>query len=519
MTPTLAAVPERQPLRSWRPSAEAVETLQLTHATVEREHEELLPVLEGCIPADLRGTLYRNGPARFERAGHAYRHLFDGDGMVASFRFDGGRCTYRNRFVRTRELEAEERAGRSLFRSFGTNLPGGMRENALRLRFKNTANTSVCLHAGKLLALWEGGLPHELHPETLATRGRHDFSGHLLASASLESALVGRELPFSAHPAVDAVSGELWNFGLRMGMQPRLFLYRIGSDGAFLGTRVLPLDELSFVHDFALTPRWLVFVLSPVAFDVTSMALGTKSPVEALRRPADGGHRGESSRPMEVLLVERASMDQRHLSFVRIPLAGAAPGFVFHLPNAFEEEDRVLVDAVVWPRFPRLPAPGASTRQPSRSDDEPRGTPRLVRITIDPRRREGSLVRPSSCSLELASIAGEQRGKRHRYVWGIGAGAGASDFTSLVRIDRRTGDEAMHTPEGLAPSELVVLPASPGARDETDRLLSFTTYDPAARRTELRMVRASDWSPVFRARLPHVLPPGFHGIFVPDPAR
>jgi all-trans-8'-apo-beta-carotenal 15,15'-oxygenase len=29
-----------------------------------------LTLLEGRLPADLRGTLYRNGPARFERGGH-----------------------------------------------------------------------------------------------------------------------------------------------------------------------------------------------------------------------------------------------------------------------------------------------------------------------------------------------------------------------------------------------------------------------------------------------------------------
>ena len=60
-------------------------------------------------------------------------------------------------------------SGRMLYRGFGTNLPGGFFANALRMRFKNAANTSVVWHGGKLLALWEGGLPHRLDPTTLDT--------------------------------------------------------------------------------------------------------------------------------------------------------------------------------------------------------------------------------------------------------------------------------------------------------------------------------------------------------------
>lgn len=69
----------------------------------------------------------------------------------------------------------EEAAGRILFRNFGMPIPGGILRNLLRLKFKNTANTSVVMPGGSLLALWEGGLPHRLDPETLETLGAHDY--------------------------------------------------------------------------------------------------------------------------------------------------------------------------------------------------------------------------------------------------------------------------------------------------------------------------------------------------------
>ena len=47
-------------------------------------------IVEGEIPADLCGTLYRNGPSqRFSPRGDY--HLFAGDGMVHSFEIANGK--------------------------------------------------------------------------------------------------------------------------------------------------------------------------------------------------------------------------------------------------------------------------------------------------------------------------------------------------------------------------------------------------------------------------------------------
>ena len=43
-----------------------------------------LTAARGTIPAELRGTLYRNGPGRLERGGQWVHHPFDGDGMITA---------------------------------------------------------------------------------------------------------------------------------------------------------------------------------------------------------------------------------------------------------------------------------------------------------------------------------------------------------------------------------------------------------------------------------------------------
>jgi all-trans-8'-apo-beta-carotenal 15,15'-oxygenase len=52
-----------------------------------------------------------------------------------------------------------------------------MLRNALDLKQKNVANTNIIYWAGRLLALWEGGLPHRLEADSLRTLGTYTFKG------------------------------------------------------------------------------------------------------------------------------------------------------------------------------------------------------------------------------------------------------------------------------------------------------------------------------------------------------
>lgn len=67
------------------------------------EYEYYVTEIEGEVPATLRGTLFRNGPGRFERGEQKYEHMLDGDGYVQSFSFgDDGSVFFRSKYVRTK---------------------------------------------------------------------------------------------------------------------------------------------------------------------------------------------------------------------------------------------------------------------------------------------------------------------------------------------------------------------------------------------------------------------------------
>ncbi len=475
------------------------------YETVSREHADRLTLVEGKLPGDLRGTLFRNGPARFERGGRPYGHLFDGDGMVASFAFDDLGVFYRNRYVRTRELEEEERAGKPLYRSFGSNLPGGLRANAFRTHFKNAANTNVSLHAGRLLALWEGGLPHELDPLTLETRGLFTYDGKLLARRSLETMCIGRGLPFSAHPKIDPETGELFNFGLRMGTTPQLLVYRVDAEGRMDPPRAIPLDALWFVHDFALTENYCVFLLCPTAFKTAAMLLGTSSPVDSLSR--------DPRRGVRVIAVPRDPASQREV--ILIDGDPELSCFAFHLANGFETgASTIVLDAVRTDAFPSIPSP----REPFASATL--SPPTLLRFVVDLDARRVYTESPSSCHIELPEVSSVVRGREHRLVWGIGGRKTLrpptlTSLASLVAIDRRTGAErVVDFGSGLPSGPIFV--ERPNACAEDDGWLLLQIYAADVHRTDLAILDARTLQMVARLRLPHVLPPAFHGSWVPS---
>jgi all-trans-8'-apo-beta-carotenal 15,15'-oxygenase len=228
-----------------------------------------LPVISGAIPADLRGSLYRNGPGRLERQGQRVNHWFDGDGAVLAVHFEEGEASATYRYVRSAGYTDEEAADQFLYSGYGSLAPGPFwqRWNA---QVKNVGNTSVLALSDKLLALWEGGWPHHLDPHTLETKGIHAL-GQL-----------SPDEPYSAHPKRHPQTGHIFNFGLVAGANATLNLYRSDRSGHIDKKHAIPLNGIPLIHDFVLAGRYLVFCVPPVRLNPLPAVLGFQSFSDAL---------------------------------------------------------------------------------------------------------------------------------------------------------------------------------------------------------------------------------------------
>ncbi|MGI5163501.1 carotenoid oxygenase family protein [Spirillospora sp. CA-253888] len=442
------------------------------------EHDYEIDEIEGALPEGLTGTLYRNGPGRWQVGESMLDHIFDGDGMVSMFSFAGGRVRYRNRYVRTRHYRHGERTGRTGLRGLGTQRPGGALGNMLRPP-ANVANTGVVLHGGRLLALWEGGRPFRLDPDSLETLGEHSFDGRLKVMSA-----------FSAHPSRCPDTGELFNFGMDFTRARSLRRYRVDTRGRLHHLPRVPLPYSPWNHDFALTRRHMVFVVNPVIPRVRQILLGTGSIADGL-----------DYRP------------HRPTCFVVAPRYGGRARVVehpallgFHIVNAFEDGSDVVVEFVRFADWAQV----STAFRDFRTRDFPWGCG-LMRYRITPSGRvTGEEVRSGPMELPHADV--RRVGRPHRYTYYAGRTAAG---IGVHRFDHATGAHAAHElPPGHGFGEPVFVPREPGAAEGDGWLLTLA-YDPGEHRSRLLVLDARDVAaePVATLRLRHHIPMGFHGSF------
>ena len=101
------------------PPAPAVSTANLEarmlSESLPREHGFEPLVIEGTLPTELRGTLYRNGPGLYGQHGTRYSHPFEADGAITAIRFDGGKALGACRVTPSTGLQEERLAGKLLY--------------------------------------------------------------------------------------------------------------------------------------------------------------------------------------------------------------------------------------------------------------------------------------------------------------------------------------------------------------------------------------------------------------------
>lgn len=422
--------------------------------------------LHGRAPADLAGTLYRNGPARFRRGSSNSGHWFDGDGMVRAWRIAGDEARLAARFVDTPKRRLEEQLGRIVQPGFGTmSRPGAVVANN---DDTNAANTHVIVAGGKLLALWEAGSAYALDPETLATQGPITFRPDLA------------HMPFLAHPRIEP-SGRIWNVGPGGKVA---FVWRLSADGRFEAGEVVALPMASYMHDFTATERHLVIVCQP--WVATSNRLPFSQSME-----------WQPERGTRVLVIDKDDLSKRR-EFELPPL------FFFHLGDAWEEADGTIRFDGCFHKDPTFALEGAPGLIDGRNEHAER--PELTLVSLHPDGR--AALAPAGITAEFPRAAPEIAGlpRRHSvYVGGYGSDRPFARSVGVWDWEAGRADSfdfgARHLVEEFVPA---------------GRYLIGTTLNLAAQATELHVLdtrRIAD-GPVVSWRSAVALPLSFHGSWL-----
>jgi carotenoid cleavage dioxygenase len=449
-------------------------------APIRSEDDFELEVV-GEIPADLVGTLYRDGPnPQFEPRDHY--HWFFGDGMIHAFFVEGGRVRYRNRYVRTPKWLAEHAAGRSLFGTFGN--PATTDPNVIG-RDSGVANTNVVWHAGRLLALEEAHKPFEIDPVSLESRGYvEQFRGRV-----------------TAHPKIDPNNGEMVWFAYSSGQGP---LNATDSYGVSDATgNVIRRDDFeapycSMIHDFQMTEGHVLFPVLPLTGSMQRAMAG--GPAFAWE-PDKGAFVGVMARDAGVDTIRWFNTDAC---------------FVFHSMNAWEEEGRIFADVMEYPAAPLFP--NADGRPTKESD----WTARLVRWTFDLADNSDRIKREPLDDLpgEFPRFDERRAGLPYRHGWFASNSPGRQGvgfFDAIAHVDLITGKRSIYEiPNGDGLSEPVFVPRAANA-PEGDGWLVLVAYRRAEDRSDFLVFDAQNIGsgPIASAKVPRRVPFGFHGNWRP----
>jgi all-trans-8'-apo-beta-carotenal 15,15'-oxygenase len=450
-----------------------------------REHGFTPLAIEGTLPQELRGTLYRNGPALFEAQGTPYKHWLDGDGAISAVHFADGRAEGGVRVTVTKELNEERAKGRMIYSSGFTT--GPVWRKRLMGGGKNGINVHVLSWQGRVFAMPENGLPHEIDPKTLETKGAWGLDGAL------------RQL-INAHARIHPKTGDIYAFGPTIGIKNTLDVYVLPREGKPRLLTSIPMQRpVMVIHDLAMSDQHLIFMQHPVKLaSMIPMLMGIGSPMDAIE--------WDEALGTEIIIVPIA----RPNDVMRFQVPAF---FHFHYGNAFDDGGSIAIDLC---RYAGFSLGDAFMLDGLRSGDAWPNAPIATyeRVFLDVANESARFEKLWDANADFPITHPDKQGVRARYVWALVC---RDHVDRIEKIDLETGDVKQSTfAWDQCPGEPTFVPR-PGATDEDDGWILTMVYDAASDTSYVAVLDARDPAhTIAKARFDHHVPFPIHGAWAAD---
>lgn len=438
--------------------------------------------VEGTLPQDLDGAFYRVGPdpqypKEPKYAGDCY---LDGEGHVSMFRIRNGHVDYRSRYVKNERWRAQHDARRSLFGMYRNPLTDDPSVQGLS---RGTANTQLFVHHGKLLVLKEDSPPVVLDPHTLETIDDYYTYGGKLKS-----------LTHTAHPKIDAVTGELVAFGYQAtGLAANdVYVFSADRSGVINWDAWIKVPYSGMLHDFAVTQRHIVFYVIPLVTHLERIRAGQLHYVWDSKLPCYIG-------------VLRRDGDGSDIRWYKGPLLHCD-----HTMGAWSDGDKVYVDmdggeGNHFPFFPDLHQPF----------DPAKAAGHVHRFKIDLRRRSGDAYQVETLHSNISGAFSRQDDRYHSvpYRYGFLTAFGGAEGKWFM-LDHQTGSSKSFSLPDYDLAEVCFVPRRQHAAEGDGYLMGVGFSRKEHGRADLLLVDTQDLSaPIARVKMPFRVVNQIHGFW------
>ena len=434
----------------------------------------------GAIPTDLQGHFLRVGPNPVHVFSEEAYHTFDGDGMIHAIEFNQGTARYRNRFIENEGFTLERERGDWVYKGMNSLMdptPSRVPEGAPAS--KNLANTAFAFHNNTLYALHEPSQPTVIALPELETIGPTDFGGKLTH-------------PFTAHPKIDKKTGEMMTYGYSF-QAPFVSYSVINEQGELVHSTPITIPRSIFMHDFAVTEKYTLFLDFPITLDIG--------------RAISGGPAVD----FEPQYGSRIGVMPRHGTDEDIKWFDVETGVVIHTANAWDEGNEVVLQAS---RSRTADIAGAGTSE-GNNLEENQGHLYEWRIDLE----TGSISERtlSDIPCDFTRVNDDYACHKTRYVYaGIFNTERAFTFDGIMKYDNETSaTEAFKYGPNRHGGEAVFAPKVGGSGEDDGYLVCFV-HDEAANQSECLIIDAQHLAagPVASIIMPFRVPYGFHAGWV-----
>ncbi|WP_264770331.1 carotenoid oxygenase family protein [Coxiella burnetii] len=448
-----------------------------------------LPI-EGALPEWLSGTLIRNGPAKFEAGNKKLRHWFDGFAMLHQFAFQDGKVSYANKFLESDAYRYVKAKGKMGYSEFATDPCRSIFKRffqAFSPRPTDNANVNVSMIADKFVALTETPMPIVFDPQTLERMGVINYEDKLKGNLT------------TAHPHYDFEKKEGINYLTVFSAKSTYQIYRVSHHSKtreLLGS--IPVKEPGYMHSFGMTQNYVILAEYPFFVNPLNLLLNGNPFIENFHwKPNKGTH---------FYLLDRKTgkfQNYKTESF-----------FAFHHVNAFEENDKVIVDIIAYPNTDIIQ---------SLYLDVLRGeTNKNIVSAGELRRYEINLLDSSVNYVVLSEEPIElprinyflSNTKNYRFVYGVGSDKNDPNnfLNRLLKIDVQQKATKIWKETMCYPGEPVFV-SLPNAKKEDDGVILSVVLNAQKGNSFLLILDAVSFKEIARASVPHHIPFGFHGQF------
>jgi carotenoid cleavage dioxygenase-like enzyme len=405
--------------------------------------------------------------------------------------FRDGKAFYRNRFVRTDGLAAEDEAGGPLWPGLAEPVGLARRDYGwgARTLMKDASSTDVTVHRGTALtSFYQCGDLYRVDPFTGNTLGKQEWNGAFPHPWGV-----------SAHPKVDDRTGELLFFNYSKDA-PFMHYGVVDATNELVHYVDVPLPGPRLPHDMAFTENYAILNDLPLFWEP-----------EYLERNA---HVARFHRDMP----SRFAVIPRRGQTSQIQWFEADPTYVLHFTNAYEDGDEIVLDGF----YQGDPEPadnglGDKWQRAFRFLALDRMQARLHRWRfnlVTGGVREEQL---SDSITEFGMINQANAGLDYRYAYAATGKPGWFLFDGMVKHDLLTGAEDRFAFEdGVYGSETAMAPRVGSAGEDDGYLVTITTdmNADASYCLVFDAARVSD-GPVCKLALPERVSSGTHSTWAP----